>query len=64
VFHVAPADLSNFNGMGSANLAFLETRFGSRPVAAKTDPSLPRGALVLRDGGKEYGTSIAEVSLV
>jgi histone acetyltransferase (RNA polymerase elongator complex component) len=64
VFHVAPADLSNFNGMGSTNLAFLETRFGSRPVTAKTDPSLPRGALVLRDGGREYGTSIAEVSLV
>ena len=64
VFHVAPADLSNFNGMGSTNLAFLETRFGSRPVTAKTDPSLPRGALVLRNGGREYGTSIAEVSLV
>ena len=64
LFHVAPADLSNFNGMGGTNLAFLETRFGRRPVTAKTDPSLPRGALVLRFGGREYGTSIAEVSLV
>lgn len=63
-FHVAPADLSNFNGMGSANRAFLKARFGSRPVTAKTDPSLPRGALVLRNGAREYGTSIAEVSLV
>jgi len=64
VFHVAPADLSNFNGMGSANLAFLEARFGRRSVAAERDPSLPRGALVLRDGAREYGTSIAEVRLV
>ena len=64
VFHVAPADQSNFNGMSRTNLAYLEARFGSRPVTAKTDPSLPRGALVLRDGGREYGTSIAEVSLV
>ncbi len=63
-FHVAPADLSNFIGMGSTNLSFLEARFGNRPVTAKTDPSLPRGALVLRNGGREYGTSIAEVSLV
>jgi histone acetyltransferase (RNA polymerase elongator complex component) len=64
VFHVAPADLSNFNGMGSTNRVFLEARLGNRPVTAITDPSLPRGVLVLRDGAREYGTSIAEVSLV
>lgn len=64
VFHVAPADLSSFNGVGSTNLAFLEARFGRRTVTAKTDPSLPRGALVLRNGGREYGTSITEVRLV
>jgi len=28
------------------------------------DPSLPRGILVLRNGAREYGTSIAEVRLV
>jgi histone acetyltransferase (RNA polymerase elongator complex component) len=64
VFHVAPADLSNFNGMGRANLAFLEARFGRSSVTTKRDPSLARGALVLRDGAREYGTSIAEVRLV
>jgi histone acetyltransferase (RNA polymerase elongator complex component) len=64
VFHVAPADLSNFNGMGGTNLAFLEARFGSRPVTSIRDSSVSRGALVLRDGVIEYGTSIAEVNLV
>lgn len=64
VFHVAPADLSNFNGMGGTNVAFLKARFGSRSITAKTDPSLPRGALVLRNGRREYETSIAEVRLV
>lgn len=64
VFHVAPADRSNFNGMGKANMAYLEARFGSRAVDVRTDPSLQRGTLALRNGRKEYETSIAEVSVV
>jgi hypothetical protein len=50
--------------MGRANLAFLEARFGRSSVTTERDPSLARGALVLRDGAREYGTSIAEVRLV
>jgi histone acetyltransferase (RNA polymerase elongator complex component) len=64
VFHVAPADLSNFNGMGRDNLAFLERRFGSGAVAATKDATLQRGSLVLRDGQRNYGTSIAEARVV
>jgi len=64
VFHVAPADRSNFNGVGRENLVFLEGRFGSGSVKAKTDPSLRRGALMLRDGHRDYRTSIAEVRIV
>jgi histone acetyltransferase (RNA polymerase elongator complex component) len=64
VFHVAPADLSNFNGMGRENRAFLEGRFGSAAVAAITDASLQRGTLVLRDGPLHYGTSIEEARVV
>jgi hypothetical protein len=64
VFHVAPADLSNFNGMGRENRAFLEGRFGSAAVAAITDASLQRGTLVLRDGPLHYGTSIEEARIV
>ncbi len=64
VFHVAPADLSNFNGMGRENLAFLEGRFGSGAVEAKQDAALQRGTLLLRDGQQNYGTSIAEARVV
>jgi hypothetical protein len=64
VFHVAPADLSNFNGMSRENLAFLEGRFGSGAVAATKDASLQRGSLVLRDGRRNYGTSISEARVV
>ncbi|HET6488691.1 MAG TPA: radical SAM protein [Syntrophales bacterium] len=64
VFHVAPADLSNFNGMGRENLAFLEGHFGSGSVAARKDATLQRGSLVLRDGRRDYGTSIAEARVV
>ena len=64
VFHVAPADLSSFNGMGRENLAFLERRFGSGTVASTKDAALQRGSLVLRDGRRNYGTSIAEARVV
>ncbi|HQC23418.1 MAG TPA: radical SAM protein [Syntrophales bacterium] len=62
VFHVAPADLSSFNGPGGRNRALLQSRLGGRPVAARPDPAVPRGALQLRDGRNEYGTSIAEAA--
>ncbi len=64
VFHVAPADVSNFNGVGRENLAFLEGRFGGGTVAAKKDATLPRGTLLLRDGPRSFGTSIAEARVV
>jgi histone acetyltransferase (RNA polymerase elongator complex component) len=64
VFHVAPADLSNFNGLGRENLAFLEERFGSAAGSAITDVALQRGTLVLRDGPRNYGTSIKEARVV
>ena len=62
VFHVAPADLSSFNGPGGRNRALLQSRLGGRPVAARPDPAVPRGALKLRNGRNEYGTSIAEAA--
>jgi len=61
VFRVAPSDLSNFNGPGGRNRLLLESRFGV-PVAARPDPAVPRGALRLQDGQREYGTSITEVA--
>jgi histone acetyltransferase (RNA polymerase elongator complex component) len=64
VFHVAPADMSNFNGMGRENIAFLEGRFGSGAVTAKQDSAMQRGTLLLRDGQQSYGTSIAEAGVV
>jgi histone acetyltransferase (RNA polymerase elongator complex component) len=64
VFHVAPADLSNFNGVARGNLAFLEGCFGRGTVAAKKDFALQRGTLLLRDGQRRYGTSIAEARIV
>jgi len=64
VFHVAPADLSSFNGVGRENLVFLERRFGGGSVKAKTDPVLHRGSLMLRSGHRDYGTSMAEVRVV
>lgn len=64
VFHVAPADLSNFNGMSGSNRNCLVAQFGSGAAAVKADPSLQRGTLRLRDGRGEYGTSIAEVCVV
>ncbi len=62
VFHVAPTDLSSFNGPGGRNRTYLESRFGGLPIAARPDPAIPRGALRLRDGLREYGTSITEVT--
>jgi histone acetyltransferase (RNA polymerase elongator complex component) len=64
VFHVAPADMSNFNGMGRENLAFLEGRFGSGAVSAKQDSALRRGTLLLRDGHRDYRTSMEEARVV
>ena len=64
VFHVAPADMSNFNGMDGSNRDCIEARFGSGAAAVKADPSLQRGTLRLLDGRGEYGTSIAEVCVV
>lgn len=60
VFRVAPSDLSTFNGPGGRNRSVLESRFGM-PVAARPDPAIPRGTLRLRDGLREYCTSITEV---
>jgi histone acetyltransferase (RNA polymerase elongator complex component) len=62
VFHVAPADLSSFNGPGGKNRSWLQSHLGGRPVAARPDPAVPRGTLKLRDGQHEYGTSITEVA--
>jgi histone acetyltransferase (RNA polymerase elongator complex component) len=64
VFHVAPADLSSFNGAGRGNRVFLEGRFGSGCVKVKTDPALRRGTLELLDGQSRYETSMAEVRVV
>lgn len=62
VFRVAPADLSNFNGPGGHNRTWLRARFGGRSIAVRPDPAIPRGALRLQDGLREYGTSITEVT--
>lgn len=62
VFRVAPADLSNFNGPGGRNRSWLRSRYGVRAIAVRPDPAIPRGALRLRDGRREYGTSFAEVT--
>jgi hypothetical protein len=64
VFFVSPADLTNFNGMGRENVAFLEERFGGAAGSAITDAALRRGTLVLRDGPRNYGTSIEEARFV
>jgi histone acetyltransferase (RNA polymerase elongator complex component) len=64
VFQVAPADLSSFNGVNRENLFFLEKHFGSGSVKAKTDSSLRRGTLLLRDGHRDYRTSMEEVRVV
>ncbi len=64
VFHVAPADLSNFNGVGRGNRAYLEVRYGSGSVKVKKDPMLRRGSLKLQDGHRQYETSMAEVRIV
>lgn len=61
VFRVAPADLSSFHGPGGRNRLLLESQYGV-PVAARPDPAVPRGALRLQDGQREYGTSITEVA--
>ena len=42
------------------NRSLLESRFGM-PVAALPDPAIPRGTLRLRDGLRDYCTSITEV---
>ncbi len=61
VFRVAPADLSSFHGPGGRNRLLLESEYGV-PVAARPDPAVPRGALRLQAGQREYGTSITEVA--
>ena len=61
-FRVAPADLSNFNGPGGTNRSWLRSRLGGRTIAVRPDPAIPRGALRLQDGRREYGTSFAEVA--
>ncbi|NPV03192.1 MAG: radical SAM protein [Syntrophaceae bacterium] len=62
VFRVAPADLSNFNGPHGQNRSWLRARFGGRAITVRPDPCIPRGALRLQEGLREYGTSIAEVA--
>ena len=62
VFRVAPADLSSFNGPRGRNRSLLESRFGGVSIAALPDPAIPRGALKMQDGLREYGTSITEVT--
>ena len=62
VFRVAPADLSNFNGPRGQNRTWLRARFAGRAIAVRPDPAVPRGALRLQDGLREYGTSVAEVT--
>lgn len=58
-FTLSAADVSTFCGLRKENIGLLKRRFGLEEIRLLTDPTLPRGTLILADGGRRLQADLS-----